>query len=60
MTMPQGEVHPEVEMSIRRNLNIRLLTYSPADDHKELTNGVVELAELVEVERDKIAVNQNW
>lgn len=60
MTMPEGSVHPEVETSIRRNMNIRLLGYDSADNHKELTDGVVELVELVEAERDQIAANQNW
>lgn len=60
MTMPEGGVHPEIEASIRRNLNIRLLTYSPADSHRELTEGVVELVDLVELERERIAANQNW
>ena len=60
MTMPAGQIHPEIELAIRRNMNIRLLTYDPADNHGELTDGVTELVGLVEAERDQIAASQNW
>jgi hypothetical protein len=60
MTMPSGQIHAEVEASIKRNTNIRLLTYNSAGRHKELTEGVVALLDQVELARDEIAANQNW
>lgn len=45
---------------IKRTRGMSVLTYSPKDNHKELTDSVCQLAELVSGRRDELADNQNW
>lgn len=41
-------------------LNIKFLQYSPADNHKELTESLRTLNQLVEKQRQDLANNQSW
>ena len=40
--------------------NLKFLTYDSKDYHKELSDSIHELVNLVEVEKAKIAASQNW
>ncbi len=60
MTTPKGELHEGLDDSIRRNMNIRLLRYDPADSHKDLLDCIVRLGAEVAIKRDDIALRQDW
>lgn len=45
---------------IQRTRGLNVLPYSPRDNHKELTDSLVELAKAVTGEREEIAKLQNW
>jgi hypothetical protein len=60
MTAPSGEVHGDLDSSIKRNMNLRLLRYEPTDGHRELTESVEALVEAVEQSREAVAVSQDW
>lgn len=60
MASPEGEISSELDVSIKDNMNIRLLRYSDASGHQELTDSVKELVELVEEKREDIADRQDW
>lgn len=51
----------EKEIEIyEETLNIKFLQYSPADNHKELTESLRQLNQLVELQRQDLANNQSW
>ena len=51
----------EKEMEIyEETLNIKFLQYSPADNHKELTDSLCILNQQVELMREDLANNQSW
>ena len=51
----------EVERKIyEESLNLQFLLYDPADNHKELTDSLYQLVELVETCRDDMVVTQDW
>lgn len=60
MTMPIGEVHSDLDRSVRRNMNLRLLRYSPDDEHVELKGSVTDLVEQVENIRAALSISQDW
>lgn len=51
MTVPSDEVHRHMDDSIRRNQNLKLLRYSPENEHKELSKSLAELVQLVDAAR---------
>ncbi len=55
-----GPVHPEIEESIRRNMNLKTLTYSPRSNHTALASSVSWLVDLVEAKRSEISVSGGW
>ena len=55
-----GPVHPEIEESIRRNMNLKTLTYSPRSNHTALASSVSRLVDLVEAKRSEISVSGGW
>lgn len=51
----------EDEMSIyEKSLNVKFITYSSADNHRELTESLNELVSIVEAKRIKIAGTLGW
>ena len=51
----------EKEIEIyEETLNIKFLQYSPAENHKELTESLHTLNQLVEIQRQDLANNQSW
>lgn len=60
MVAPRLSLHPDVEQSLKRNLNLKFLFYRPQDDHLELRESLHELVKLVEIEREKLAATRNW
>lgn len=58
--LPQKRLS-EKEMEIyEETLNIKFLQYSPADNHKELTDSLCVLNQQVELKREDLASNQSW
>lgn len=60
MTIPAGEVAPEVLRELGDVMQVRHLTYSPDNGHRELTESLALLVELVEQRRDLLSKGQNW
>lgn len=51
----------DLESSLRRNRNIKLLEYEKVDDsHSGLVSEVADLLERVELEREELTKNTNW
>lgn len=55
MTSPNGEISHHVDESIRRNMNLKLIRYDPANGHQELLQGIRELGQLVTAKRTEMA-----
>lgn len=53
-------VSPEQKALIARTRGMTVLPYSPRDNHKELTESLAQLVDLVNDKRAELAVNQNW
>jgi len=60
MTSPDGEIDQSRDQAIRDDINVRLLRYSPDDGHRELSESLQALVELVQVARDDVAARQGW
>ncbi|MGA7194860.1 MAG: SIR2 family protein [Anaerolineales bacterium] len=60
MVAPKSSFHHDVEMSLKRNMNLRFLFYKPHDHHAELRQSVHELVSLVETERESLASTRDW
>jgi hypothetical protein len=60
MTIPTAEVAPEVLRELGSVMQIRHLTYSPDNGHRELTESLAVLAQLVEQRRDLLSKGRNW
>lgn len=60
MTIPNGEVPPEVLKELGEVMQVKHLTYAPDDGHKELTESLAMLVELVEQRREVLANGRNW
>lgn len=58
ITLPK--VHSDIEGSIRRNLNLKVLAYSKKEDHKELGDSLKDLVDLVDQKRMELARTQRW
>jgi SIR2-like domain len=58
IAMPQ--VHLELMDLMRQNMNLKALTYSAKDDHKELLDSVGDLVNRVEDRRLTIALENDW
>jgi hypothetical protein len=60
MTSPQGEVSLHVDESIRRNMNLKLVRYSPRDAHVELVELINRLVSEVAGRRQTLAATESW
>jgi len=60
MTMPSGEVDPDICSVVAETMKIRFIDYSPAAGHIELTESLEDLALRVEVFRNQISVDRKW
>lgn len=60
MTIPAGEVAPEVLKELGTVMQVTHLTYSPDNGHKELTESLESLVQLVEQQRDLFSKDRNW
>jgi hypothetical protein len=55
-----SKVHDEIVELLRQNMNLKALTYSPRDEHKELVSSVTELVGRVDDRRQIIARENDW
>jgi hypothetical protein len=53
-------MHAEEIKSHLDNFNLRVISYSPKDDHQELAVRVRDLVELVDAKRLVLADRQSW
>jgi hypothetical protein len=60
MTSPAGEVHVDLDDSIKGGYNLELLRYDPAEGHRALDDSLEELVRLTADARNRIAETQNW
>ncbi len=52
--------HQSVLRSVAGSLNIRALTYDPANSHQALNPSLVDLGQLVDAERQALQVSADW
>ena len=60
MVTQQGALHADIVDSLRRNLNLRLLTYRGRDHHLELRESLAELVAAVDAVREELARTRDW
>ena len=60
MTIPHGEVAPEVLREIGSVMQVKHISYSPDNGHAELTESLAMLVQLVEQRRDMLSKARNW
>ena len=60
MVLPQRELHHEVLKVVEETMNLRILEYSPANGHAELTDSLAALAAQVDTRRDELRASGNW
>jgi hypothetical protein len=60
MTVPTGELDYEVASVIERTMNLKIIRYSPANYHEELTVSAQGLAAAVEAKREELRSTLNW
>lgn len=60
MTTPKGEINQHIDDSIRRNMNLKLIRYSPDDGHAELVQLLNDLVLDVSEARRKMADAEAW
>ena len=58
--LPEKVLHNSVRNILQESMNLTMLTYKPAHDHKELSDSICDLIGLVENERDELKLNGNW
>jgi hypothetical protein len=60
IVLPKGEIHDEVVRIIEETMNLRVLVYSPKNNHIELSDSLGDLSKLIEVKRDELRQSGNW
>lgn len=60
MAAPKGSLHADVQAVVERTLNLQILTYDPAQEHKELLDSVQDLVTQVEARRADFAQSLQW
>lgn len=60
MTIPSGEVAPEVLLELGAVMQVKHVIYSPDNGHQELTESLATLVELVEERREILSQGRNW
>lgn len=58
--IPKGQNSKSVNQILESTMNLKMLEYSPDDHHIELHNGLLNLLNLVESQRDLIVDKQDW
>lgn len=59
MLTPAG-MHQDVKRALNKNLGLKILSYTPKDNHRELCDSLRDLRELVEGRREEMARRQSW
>jgi hypothetical protein len=57
--LPAG-LHSDVKTVLQDSMNLAILTYKSANNHKELVDSLQELVGLVENERENVKMTGNW
>jgi hypothetical protein len=60
MVAPRGSLHRDVQESVQRNLNLKLLLYKPDNNHQELRDSLAALVGLVDEERNNLSATRDW
>lgn len=60
ITSPDGEIPAELSESTRRNMNLQILRYDPAENHAALTSALGHLVGLVDAAREELAERMDW
>jgi len=60
MLLPQGALHADVAAIVEETMNLRVIKYSPASNHQELTDSLKDLVSAVESRRDELKISGNW
>lgn len=60
MTIPTAEVPDEVLRELGAVMQVKHLTYSPDDGHRELADSLAALVQLVEQRREILSQSRNW
>lgn len=60
MLLPKNALHDSVVAVIQDTMNLKIIQYSPKDNHKELIDSISDLVQLVEDEREEIKITMNW
>jgi hypothetical protein len=55
-----GKIHPAIAQTIKRNMNLELLPYSPTMDHQELAASLQNLAIDVDLKRQELTKTLDW
>jgi hypothetical protein len=58
--MPKPGFHNSVITILQESMNIKILRYSSAHDHKELSDSMNKLVDLVENQREELRATGNW
>lgn len=57
--LPKG-LHCSLQSVLQESMNLKILEYSPVNNHIDLHESIVQLVSLVENERDMLRTNGNW
>jgi len=60
MVMPRRELHDEVMKIVEDTMNLKILTYSTANNFQELNDSIAALAQSVEIKREDLKQTGNW
>ncbi|MNJ78765.1 hypothetical protein D3C77_766030 [compost metagenome] len=60
MLLPNSALHTSVISVIQDTMNLKIIQYSPKDNHKELLDSITDLVQRVETEREQLKLNMNW
>lgn len=60
MTVPNDEYDPDLAQVVGASMKLEFIRYSVDDHHKELTDSLGQLVELVYTRRDQLSTNQKW
>jgi hypothetical protein len=58
--LPVRRLHSAVRTVLEESMNLTMLTYNPKDDHAELGEALIQLADAVESGRDQLRTTGNW
>lgn len=59
-SLPQNEVPLNIQGLIKKTMRLQFLEYSPNNGHRELTESISSLVQLVEDHRDQLAESKLW